>query len=116
MHTKTIKGEVLIMRPIGVVRKLDKLGRLVIPKELRREMDIDKGSVLEIFVDKNAIILRKYKPFCVFCESTDNLITYKGQNVCKSCFSEMKQALKNNGADAKSFEKAKNLTDDQNND
>ena len=78
------------MKSTGVVRKLDDLGRIVIPIELRRTMDIGLRDTLEIFVDDGKIILKKYHPACIFCNSANNIVTYKNQSVCQSCLDEMK--------------------------
>lgn len=74
------------MKSTGLVRSIDELGRVVIPKELRRQMDITDGKdSLEIFVDGRAIILKKYDPSCIFCQSMDDLITYKEHLICGEC-------------------------------
>lgn len=81
------------MKATGIVRRIDDLGRVVIPKELRRAYDIHEGDPLEIFVDAEGIIIRKYENTrkCVFCGETDvnKLIQYKGLSVCKSCSHEI---------------------------
>lgn len=73
------------MKSIGVVRKIDNLGRIVIPKELRRILSIDIKDQLEIFIDKDMIILRKYEPFCIFCTGNEGLKEYEGKHVCIHC-------------------------------
>lgn len=73
------------MKSTGIVRKVDNLGRVVLPIELRRVMDIDKKDALEIFVDGEQIILKKYQPACHFCENAKDVESFKGKNVCKSC-------------------------------
>ena len=73
------------MKDTGIVRAVDELGRVVLPKELRRTMNISAKDPLSIAVDGDAIILRKYEPDCVFCGSTKDLIQYKGKTVCKAC-------------------------------
>lgn len=80
------------MKSTGIVRKVDELGRVVIPKELRRTMGIGMKDSLEIFVDGDKIILRKYEPACVFCGSDDGVKVLKGKNVCKNCVQEMAEA------------------------
>ncbi|RAK08992.1 transcriptional pleiotropic regulator of transition state genes [Halanaerobium saccharolyticum] len=77
------------MKSTGIVRKIDDLGRLVIPKELRKTMGINKKDPMEIFVDGDRIILNKYEPACIFCGSMDNNIEYEGRTVCKECIEEM---------------------------
>lgn len=73
------------MKSTGVVRKVDELGRVVIPIELRRTMGIEEKDALEIYVDDEKIILKKYEPACVFCNSADLVQTYKGKLVCREC-------------------------------
>ena len=73
------------MRPLGIVRKVDILGRVVIPKELRDTLDIAEKDPIEIFVEDEKIILRKYNPTCVFCGSTNNVVIYKERLVCEYC-------------------------------
>lgn len=75
------------MKATGIVRKLDELGRVVIPMKLRRTLEIGDKTALEIHVDSDLIILQKYKPSrtCIFCGSTDEVINFKGKNICKEC-------------------------------
>ncbi len=77
------------MKSTGIVRKVDELGRIVLPIELRRTLDIAERDALEIFVSEDTIMLKKYQPTCVFCDSAKNIITYKGKNVCTSCISSL---------------------------
>ena len=73
------------MKSTGVVRQLDTLGRIVLPIELRRTMDIGVKDMLEIFVEDDQIILKKYHPSCIFCSDARDVTPYKGKLVCKSC-------------------------------
>jgi len=73
------------MKSTGIVRKVDELGRVVIPIELRKTLGIDVKDSLEIFVDQEKIILRKYEPACIFCGSADNVQYFRGKLVCKEC-------------------------------
>lgn len=73
------------MKSTGVVRKVDELGRVVIPIELRRTMGIEEKDALEIYVDNEKIILKKYEPACVFCNSADHVQSFKGKLVCREC-------------------------------
>ena len=77
------------MKSIGIVRKVDELGRIVLPIELRRTLDLEVKDALEIYVDGSQIILKKYEPACVFCGNAKDVIHFKGKNICKSCTSEM---------------------------
>lgn len=73
------------MKATGIVRKVDELGRIVLPIELRRILDIAERDELEIFMENDRIILQKYESSCVFCSSTQGLVSYKGKNVCQTC-------------------------------
>lgn len=73
------------MKSTGVVRPIDQLGRIVIPKELRRTLDIEVGDPLEIFVDGEEVILRKYEPGCVFCGNVKYIVEFKGKKICTNC-------------------------------
>ena len=77
------------MKSTGIVRKVDELGRIVIPIELRRMLDIAERDELEIFMESDRIVLQKYEPSCIFCASSQGLVTYKGKNVCQSCVRSM---------------------------
>lgn len=79
------------MKSTGVVRKVDELGRIVIPVELRRNLDIAEGDALEIYTEDEQIILKKYEPSCVFCSEAKDTIHYKGKIVCNRCLKEIKE-------------------------
>lgn len=81
------------MKSTGIVRKVDELGRIVLPIELRRTLDIAERDSLEIFVDGSSIILKKYQPSCVFCDDATGVFTFKGKNVCPNCAQEIMQQL-----------------------
>ena len=78
------------MTSTGIVRQMDSLGRIVLPIELRRTLDIAQKDSLEIYVDESAIILKKYQPSCIFCNDAKDVVNYKGKNICKSCLDELK--------------------------
>ena len=73
------------MKATGIVRKVDELGRIVIPIELRRNLGIEVRDPLEIYVDEDCIVLKKYEPACVFCGKTENVITFHDKTVCRQC-------------------------------
>ena len=74
------------MKSTGIVRTIDSVGRFVIPMELRRTLNItENDAALEVFVDDDKIILRKYSPSCIFCKSLDDVIEFNGQKICKEC-------------------------------
>ncbi len=77
------------MKSIGIVREIDQLGRIVIPKELRKVYDIAEGEHMEILTEGDAIILRKFNRSCVFCGEGDDLVNYKGKFVCRSCLGKL---------------------------
>ncbi len=73
------------MKSTGIVRKVDELGRIVLPIELRRTLDIDVRDELEIYMENDRIILQKYEPTCVFCASSRGLAEHRGKNICQDC-------------------------------
>ncbi len=77
------------MKSTGIVRKVDELGRIVLPKELRGTLRIAQRDPLEIYVDGENIILRKYEPSCIFCGSATDVVNFKDKRVCKECIAEM---------------------------
>ena len=81
------------MKSTGIVRKVDELGRIVLPIEMRRTLDIAEKDALEIYVDGDNIILRKYQPTCIFCDNAKGVISFKGKNVCPDCISKLRAKL-----------------------
>ena len=77
------------MKSTGIVRKVDELGRIVLPIELRRTLDIAERDELEIYLDDDKVVLKKYEPSCIFCGSSCGLVTYHGRNVCMECMENM---------------------------
>ncbi len=80
------------MKSTGVVRKVDRLGRVVIPIELRRNLDIEEKDALEIFIEGENIILKKYAPACIFCGQAKDITSFKGKNICPACLKELQIA------------------------
>ena len=78
------------MKNTGIVRKVDQLGRIVIPMELRRVLDIEESTPLEIYTEGETIILKKYTPDCLFCSEGNDLVNFKGKWICKSCLKNLK--------------------------
>lgn len=78
----------------GIVRRVDHLGRIVIPKEIRKQLDIKDGedSLEMSFTDSGELILKKYQPNCIFCGGTSFLVPFKGSLVCRSCIENLNQA------------------------
>ncbi|MBQ8345852.1 MAG: AbrB/MazE/SpoVT family DNA-binding domain-containing protein [Clostridia bacterium] len=79
------------MKSTGVVRKVDELGRIVLPIEIRKVLDIKPRDAVEIFTDSDKIILQKYQPACVFCNQVDDIVYFNGKRICTACVEKMKQ-------------------------
>ena len=81
------------MKATGIVRKVEELGRVVIPIELRRTLGISERDALEIYTDQDRVILRKYEPTCtcVFCGNADNVTIFHGKNICHGCMKELQR-------------------------
>ncbi len=81
------------MKATGIVRKIDALGRVVIPKEMRDKMFIEDGDPLEIYVQDEAIVIKKFSAVCIFCGECENLIEFRGRAICPACADAAKQEL-----------------------
>ena len=77
------------MKSTGIVRNIDELGRVVVPKEIRQRMGIANTDPVEIYIEGDKIILTKYSPVCHFCGSSENVIEFKGKKICKNCISDI---------------------------
>ena len=73
------------MKSTGIVRKIDELGRIVLPIELRRTLEIGDRDSLEIFIEDNTIMLKKYQPACIFCGEAKGVVAFEGRNICPAC-------------------------------
>ena len=78
------------MKSTGMVRKVDELGRIVLPAEIRQNMDIETRDSLEIYTDGDRIILQKYHPACIFCTNADNLVYFNQKRICPECLAKIK--------------------------
>ena len=78
-----------MIKSTGIVRKMDELGRVVIPMELRNQFKIVEKDPIEIFVDGSSIVLRKYEPNCIFCGNTKNLTEYSDKLICNKCIEKI---------------------------
>lgn len=78
-----------MVKSTGIVRKVDELGRIVIPIELRRNLDIEEKDSLEIYVEDDHIILKKYSPACSFCSNATDITVFKGRNICRNCLDDL---------------------------
>ena len=81
------------MKSTGIVRRVDELGRIVLPIELRRTLNIAEKDSLEIYVDGSSIMLKKYQPACIFCVDAKDVIVYHGKNICPKCIKALQEAL-----------------------
>ena len=79
------------MKSTGIIRKVDELGRIVLPIELRRALDIEVRDEMEIFIDDGKIVLQKFEPTCTFCGSTHCMVTFRGKNICHDCAENLRQ-------------------------
>ena len=81
------------MKSTGIVRKVDELGRIALPIELRRTLDIAEKDSMEIYIEGDSIILKKFQPACIFCDSSRDIINYRGKNVCSDCIRMLEEKL-----------------------
>lgn len=82
------------MENLGIVRSVDVAGRIVLPIEIRKELDITGvDSKVEILARGNEILIKKYVPSCIFCHGTDNLIEFNGQKICADCAKKIGKAV-----------------------
>ena len=79
-----------MIKATGIVRKVDELGRIVLPIELRRNLDINIKDPIEIYVDGNTILLKKYQPTCIFCGNAEGVKIIHDKNDCENCINELK--------------------------
>lgn len=79
------------MKSLGIVRRIDSLGRIVLPIELRHVMDIKEGDSLEFFTEENRIILKKYQPACIYCGDARDVVVFRGHNICPNCLAALKE-------------------------
>lgn len=80
------------VKATGIVRKVDELGRIVLPIELRRTLDIAEKDPLEIYVEGTSIVLKKYQPSCIFCGEAKNVVEFKEKNICPRCMRELQNS------------------------
>lgn len=77
------------MKSTGIVRNIDELGRMVVPKEIRERLGIASGDPVEIFIEDDRIIMKKYLPVCHFCSGEGELRAFRGKNICLNCIREL---------------------------
>ncbi|MBQ8448658.1 MAG: AbrB/MazE/SpoVT family DNA-binding domain-containing protein [Clostridia bacterium] len=80
------------MKSTGVVRRIDELGRIVLPIEIRKNLNIENRDTVEIFVEEDKIILKKYEPACIFCGNADDVIMFNSKLICRECVEKIKDA------------------------
>lgn len=78
------------MKSTGVVRRVDELGRIVLPIEIRKMMDISVKDAVEIFTDGDRIVLQKYQPACLFCNDADGITYFNDKRICQKCIEKIK--------------------------
>ena len=78
------------MKSTGVVRKVDQLGRIVLPMSIRKHLGIQEEDPMEIFIDGEQIVLQKYQPSCIFFDNADEVAVYNGKRICKTCLAQIK--------------------------
>ena len=88
-HTSARFERMIALKPADCICKIDKLGRVLIPKNLRMKFDLKDDDPIEVFTDGDAIVLRKYRKRCVFCGSEEDVLTFRDKYVCKSCVKEL---------------------------
>ncbi len=81
------------MKSTGIIRKIDELGRIVLPIEIRNAMDIKNRDSIEIYVEEDKIILKKYQPACLFCGNPDNVTLFKGKLICAECLATLRHSV-----------------------
>lgn len=81
------------MKSTGIVRTVDSVGRFVIPMEIRRTININPEDSLEVFVEDDSIILRKYSPSCIFCKNVEGTVEYEGQKICINCLAKINKLV-----------------------
>lgn len=84
------------MKSTGIVRRVDELGRVVIPIELRNKFDIKEKDPIEIYVDGTSIVLKKFEQNCIFCGSSKNLLQFKDKLICETCSNNIFNEFKEN--------------------
>ncbi len=78
------------MKSTGILRQIDDLGRFVLPIEIRRALNINLKDSIEIYTENDRIILKKYQPACIFCDSSSNVISFEGKRICEECLAKLK--------------------------
>ena len=80
------------MKSTGIVRRIDDLGRVVLPIEIRKTLALESKDAVEIFVNEDTIVLKKYEPSCIFCGSVEDAKVYTGKIICKKCLNALRDS------------------------
>ena len=80
------------MKRAGVISKIDRLGRILIPKPLRTKYNLNENDKIEFYIEPDALVMKKFEESCIFCGSTDDLTEFRDQTVCKRCLNELRSA------------------------
>ena len=81
------------MKSTGILKSVDELGRIVLPKKMRENLDIDIRDQVELFVEGDRIILKKYMPTCIFCDSERDIVIFNGKRVCGECIKSLRSMM-----------------------
>jgi transcriptional pleiotropic regulator of transition state genes len=87
------KEVLILMKSTGIVRKVDELGRVVLPIELRRTLHIEDKDSIEIFVEGERVVLKKYEPSCIFCGNAAHVTTFRGKKICRHCLNTLRNEI-----------------------
>ena len=79
------------MHTAGIIRKVDNLGRVVLPRSFRKSLDLEEQDLVEIIIEGNRMILQKFQPTCVFCGSAEGLVQFQEKNLCRACRQKIKE-------------------------
>ena len=82
------------MKPAGCLCKIDTLGRIVIPANVRKKYELSSGDSIEIFTQEDGIVLKKYNPACIFCGGMEEITNFNGKVICKKCVKRLAEAVK----------------------
>ena len=83
-----------MIKSTGIIRRVDELGRVVIPKEIRIQFKIEEKDPIEVYVEGNSIVLRKYEDTCIFCGKKNELQNFSNKLICKKCCEDIKNLIK----------------------
>ena len=80
------------MKSLGTVRKIDELGRIVLPIETRRRLNLEPKDPVEIFVEKDRVVIKKYEPACILCGEMNDIVDFKDRKICKKCLADIQNS------------------------